>query len=1824
MHIAYVTAAVLLPATVLAAPTSKSASDTPGFVRGAPVPTWVHLATDIPQTERTDPVVIRLADTQAFVGAVPAVTYQRALQVNDSSSLGVIGQYSIDYFSQYEKLLLHKVTILRGNQRLDRTNSVSIRPLQRETNIDNGMLGGATTLQLLLDDVRIGDTLSIVYTIEGSNPVFGKHWSSNFGWDSTAPVERKRLSILHPRNRPLLWRQLGDFQKDAIPPQIDTVNDMERIRFESEGLDAIEIEKSTPADFLAGRVFQLTEYQNWQEVAAWASDLFPPLPATPALKDLVAEFRKQPNPTAQTEAALHWVQNEIRYFSVSIGENSHRPQAPDVVLKKRYGDCKDKSYLLVSLLRELGIDAKPVLLSADAPKLPAKLLNSPTWFNHVIVQVTINGQLYYVDPTRTNQPEPLATMPSAFPGASALVVDKKSNALVILPERADVGPSFEHVEDIVLRDFNGSATLEAHDIFRGNYADGMRARINAMSANEQKKYLLSFYEKTYAGIKMNGAPQINDNSSENTLEMIGRYVLPKAVNHKDGFYSIDFDSQILAGSIGIPDKVVRNFPFELAGGNFHGRYRLRIHWPETLRVSDPENGETLNNPYFKIQDIYSFHGNVLDYLMDYRLKQAVIPAAEVPALQLEVKKLNPFVSNSMRVNESAITSSLMSSYGFRSLDNLRYANDAVRSMQAMQAENKEPSPESACSFIRDTLSPDLMVERDIRNFANELTRRLETKTKVKGVDQCRGELAFLAGNFELSNTLWTGNDRPEDSNPYTRNLAWSYFYTGDTKAALATMERYQLARGKREKLTNVTADIIDDIALLQRTKQPVTPDLLKIAGEFPDGPWPRPVLAMQVGLITPEQLIEKANTLPADAKHIALNTAWFYIGQSRLANNDLAGARQAFHWYLADGLIGSDLTFQAKIELQRLQVDNPRLEAGRAALRANQPAQAIAAWLPDAEAGDPDTQAALGALYLTGKVVPNGTQQGLVWLKSAAEKKQVYALLTLANAYDKGIDVEADKAQALRYFSEAAELGSAVARNELGDRYHRGDGVGEDMTKALQFFHAAADQGNADAMNTLGEMYRDGEGVKVDFSYAEFWFRRAIRQHHIRAIFNLGYAYENGQSVDKNVHQAFALYREAAEAGFTPAQYNLGCLYEAGVGVEKDEKMAFALYLKAAENGNANGTYGVGVMYENGTAVEKNLEKATAWFKKAADQGNPSAMVELGYLYSTYIDGGKNYTEANRLYEKAATFNNATAEFRLGRNYEFGRGFPVNKDLSLYWYLRAAEHGDSDAQFTVGQIYQQGRDVAQNLDLATKWYEKAVSQGNVDAQLYLGQMYLNGNGVALDIKKGVKILGDAAKGNNATAMYLLGLCYERGVGVEKNASMAEHFFLDSAKLGSITSQVQLAKWYQRHGNPNEAQKWFAIADEPRDLVQTQTLIDAYTRVNDYQRLEAIQLRALKLAEDQPSNDHEELIEQLKSTSLYYFFMSESKKGLPYAERLLSLVQAGDEKNTDQRIDALEINGNIYRDLFENDKAASFFLKALAVREQRSGAQSKDVAEGLSELGNFYTRVEQIDKAIDYHNKAYALRRALFGEKNSITAISMAALAENMVFMGRYAEAEKSLMEVNAIREKAGKKEQYKMINSMVLLGTVYDLTERYQQAQELLQRAVALRTELGGENDLWLSFILDNLGRVEIHLNQLDAADRSLKRALQLKSDALGAENFNLDSSYQYLGELYAKQHRYADAEQQFKHAWKLREASKGNDNSDVAESLQTLGSMYNEQGRYAEAEPLLQRALLIQNKVMGGTHPLTKITRNALAYNWRKTGREAAAADLEQQAQGH
>src|SRR5215813_13446968 len=445
------------------------------FSLAEPVPAWVEQIA-IPEAGLAHSVVIRLADTQYLIDGTPVVYVRRALMVNDAASLSSAGQILIPFVPQYHKLKLHTVRVLRKGESLDRTAASTVRFLQRETALEQGVYNGEVTASVLVNDLRVGDTLEYAYSLHGQNPVFGGKFVETASWDQISPTALRRIVLNHRVGRQISWRLIGDRKSKPVVPTEMVRGEIRRLVFEERSIGKFEPEPSTPRDFPAYRRMQFSEFSGWDDVVAWASRLFQRQgELSQDLREVVENLRQRPTDEDRIVGALEFVQSEIRYFSVSLGESSHRPTQPDVVVKQRYGDCKDKSLLLMTLLEALGIQSKPVLVAVGMRRGLDKLLPSPQPFNHAIVQVTVDGKVFYLDPTLLGQHGRLERMGQIHEGAQVLVVAPASRQLTTIASAnaRDLVRS-EMAEVVTLSKLNADGELQVRQTWRGAMAEALR------------------------------------------------------------------------------------------------------------------------------------------------------------------------------------------------------------------------------------------------------------------------------------------------------------------------------------------------------------------------------------------------------------------------------------------------------------------------------------------------------------------------------------------------------------------------------------------------------------------------------------------------------------------------------------------------------------------------------------------------------------------------------------------------------------------------------------------------------------------------------------------------------------------------------------------------------------------------------------------------------------------------------------------------------------------------------------------------------------------------------------------------------------------------------------------------------------------------------------------------------------------------------------------------------------------------------------------------------------------------------------------------------
>lgn len=142
-----------------------------------------------------------------------------------------------------------------------------------------------------------------------------------------------------------------------------------------------------------------------------------------------------------------------------------------------------------------------------------------------------------------------------------------------------------------------------------------------------------------------------------------------------------------------------------------------------------------------------------------------------------------------------------------------------------------------------------------------------------------------------------------------------------------------------------------------------------------------------------------------------------------------------------------------------------------------------------AKAGVAEAQYQLGMLYIDNE---RTLEDGLEWLKKAAEHAQVDAAMALGKIYARGkYSLGPDMHEAALWYHRAAQEGNVQAQYVYALMCLTGSGVTRDDKQGMSWLQLAAGQGYLPAVRKLAECYRTGEGTAPDAQLADTWQKRA-------------------------------------------------------------------------------------------------------------------------------------------------------------------------------------------------------------------------------------------------------------------------------------------------------------------------------------------------------------------------------------------------------------------------------------------------------------------------------------------------------------------------------------------------------------------------------------------------------------------------------------------------------------------------------------------------------------------------------------------------------------
>lgn len=607
-----------------------------------PYPEWIKRvdpgnAAVTSRNEVKDGYYYALVDEQ-YNAVLQSNFFHYAICALNEEALTSVSQLEFGYDPDYQKAILHSVKVHRNGYVIDKTSEVNLKKLNEESERSSGILNGRVTLYANLTDIRKGDIVEYSFSVIGQNPAQKNYLDHSFSTTYSIPVGRIYLRLILPQGlKPAIAYNNGNYT-----PQVIQGSNTEYI-WDILKPEVKRMETSVPEWYDPFGKILISSFRDWQEVKSHCISLFEVKTGNDkrieTLLDSIKRLHSEDKD--RISAIVDFVQTSIRYSGNEGGIYSHVPRPADVVIKNRFGDCKEKTLLLITLLRKIGIQAYPVLLNTYQKKHVMDYLPSMYAFNHAVVTFEYRGERYFLDPTISSQRG--AFMFRTFPSYElGMVLKEEGEPFIDIPDNQASLTSI--YEDFIIEP-SGDTRLVVKTVLTGLTADNFRYLFLTSSISDIQESYRAFYTKFNPEVKVLDTIKTEENKETGELIFHEHYLLPGFWKPEDSTKSKsitkDFIPYSLYNRLNFAESPSRKDPLLV-------EYPMRYH--QVMTISNP-NGWSVkndlkesNNTFFR----YSFKtevnsgivGGTVRLIYNYEARKKEINPSEYKAYQTEMEFIN--------------------------------------------------------------------------------------------------------------------------------------------------------------------------------------------------------------------------------------------------------------------------------------------------------------------------------------------------------------------------------------------------------------------------------------------------------------------------------------------------------------------------------------------------------------------------------------------------------------------------------------------------------------------------------------------------------------------------------------------------------------------------------------------------------------------------------------------------------------------------------------------------------------------------------------------------------------------------------------------------------------------------------------------------------------------------------------------------------------------------------------------------------------------------------------------------------------------------------
>ncbi len=210
---------------------------------------------------------------------------------------------------------------------------------------------------VLFRNLKVGSITVLQYRYDASPAgLFARYWTSSWGFQHLADQASVAQYIV--------WLpkavNLHEWRTGAVDRSEEMRGELRRISWKSVNMPPLVAEPGMPNTRELAANLMLSTVTDWSTWLSWERALldgaFRDSPELNAVAQRIDQVAKTPQ--EKVERIHEFVMQEIRYqqdYETFVA--GWKPHPASMVLERKYGDCKDKAVLFITLAKKLGIDA---------------------------------------------------------------------------------------------------------------------------------------------------------------------------------------------------------------------------------------------------------------------------------------------------------------------------------------------------------------------------------------------------------------------------------------------------------------------------------------------------------------------------------------------------------------------------------------------------------------------------------------------------------------------------------------------------------------------------------------------------------------------------------------------------------------------------------------------------------------------------------------------------------------------------------------------------------------------------------------------------------------------------------------------------------------------------------------------------------------------------------------------------------------------------------------------------------------------------------------------------------------------------------------------------------------------------------------------------------------------------------------------------------------------------------------------------------------------------------------------------------------------------